>query len=186
MSNFLNNSDFITVPLNIDFALEELKDLKENGFHTIPKIHWWLLKYNDLYKYCKENWNNGSCFGELACSHTLGSEEDKFRDFYESLEEVADLHKKEAYFKEQMQVLEKVRDHSLALMKWLLHNEKLGVEDFLIFWIEWLEEDNVVNPNITNFPNIEMKILAKEFESTIQFLEVFNELYWTSGLCKEN
>lgn len=170
----------------IQTSITELRDLAEDGVHSINKINWWLLKHYELYKCCKENWNNCSCFGELPCSHTMGSDEDKFRDFYKSLEEIADMHKKETYFREQMQVFEKVRDDAPELTKWLLQNEKLGVEDFLIFWIEWLEEDNLVNPNIKKFPNIEVKISAKEFESTIQFMEVFNELYWTSGLCKEN
>lgn len=170
----------------INTSITELKSLRTNEIYSIARINWWLLKYYELYKYCKENWNNCSCFGELPCSHTMGSDMDKFRDFYESLEEVADLHKKEPYFQEQMQVFDKIRDESLAHMKWLLQNEKLGVEDFLIFWIEWLEEEDVVNPGINLFTNIEVKFSAKEFESTIQFLEVFNELYWTSGLCKEN
>jgi len=107
-------------------------------------------------------------------------------DFYEDLEEVTELHKKENYFKEQMEKLEVVRDDYPALMQWLQQNEKLGTEDFIIFWVEWLEEDDIVNPGINIFPNVEVKILAKEFGSTIQFLEVFNELYWASGLCKEN
>ncbi|MBK5192655.1 MAG: hypothetical protein JJE07_05480 [Flavobacteriaceae bacterium] len=170
----------------IHSSLEELKNLQEDRFYTISKIHWWLLKYDILYKYCKKNWNNGSCFDELPCSHTLKSNENAFVDFYEDLEEVTELHKKESYFKEQMEGLEMVRDDNPAFMQWLRQNEKLGTEYFIIFWTEWLEEDDIVNPGINIFPNVEVKILAKEFGNTIQFLEVFNELYWAPGLCKEN
>tara|TARA_R100000935_G_scaffold10692_1_gene21351 strand:- start:1822 stop:2340 length:519 start_codon:yes stop_codon:yes gene_type:complete len=171
--------------MSIQSSITEFRDLAKKKSYTIAKINWWLLKYYDLYKYCKDNWNTCSCFRELPCSHTMGSEENKFVDFYKSLEKVADLHKKEPYFLEQLQLFEKVRDDPSALIKWLLHNEKLGAEDFLIFWIEWMEEEDLVNPGINFFPNIEVKILVKEFESTIQFMEVFNELYWTSDIVKE-
>lgn len=170
----------------IQDSITDLRDLAEEGVHTIPKINWWLLKHYELYKYCKENWNNGSCFGEFPCNHTMGSDMDNFRHFYDDLEEVVDLHNNEPYFREQMQVFEKVRDDAPELTKWLLQNETLGGEDFVIFWIEWLEEENVVNPGINLFPNIKVKFSAKEFESTIHFLEVFNELYWTSGLCEDD
>lgn len=163
MLSFHSNSEFITNRQNIHFALEELKNFKEDGFLTIPKINRWLLKYYGLYKYCKENWNNCSCVGELPCNHTLGSEEDKFRDFHESLEKVADLHKKEPYFQEQMLVFDTVCNDSQSLMQWLLHNEKLGVDDFLIFWIEWLEEDHTVKPFILDWSEIDMKFSAEEW-----------------------
>ncbi len=178
--NFPSYSSFHSKEIHSSIA--ELKDLNEQGFYTIPKVNWWLLKYSDLYKYCKENWNNGSCFGELPCSHTMGSEEDKFRYFYENLEEVVDLHKKEPYFREQMEKLKMVRDNYPSLMQWLRQNEKLGVEDFLIFWIEWLGEDGIVDPYIREFKKINIRFRSKEFENTINFLEQFNDLYWKSEL----
>lgn len=163
----------------IEEAREILQSLKIDNFYTVPKVTWWLLKYYDLYKYCKENWNNCSCFGELPCSHTLGSEENKFLDFYKSLEKVADLHKKEPYFREQLQLFEKVRNDSSALMKWLLHNAKLGSEEFLIFWVEWLEEEqNIVDPAINNWKNIKIIFREEEWKHTIKFLKVFNDLFW--------
>ena len=190
MANFMQSLIFMLynqIDLQIQESINNFKSLSLKGIHTIVKINWWLLKYYDLYKYCNENWNNGSCFGELACSHTIGSEMDKFRDFYESLEEVANLHKKETYFREQMQILEIVRNDSPALMKWMLQNEKLGVEDFLIFWIEWYEEERkVLDPNINNWEKQKILFKADEWKYTIKFLKVFNELYWTSEICKEN
>jgi hypothetical protein len=186
MSKIFNSTDHNYIIQEIQFSLEELKNLREDRIHNMSMINWWLLKYYNLYKYCRENWNKGSCFGELACSHTMGSELDKFRNFYESLDDVTELHKKEPYLYGQMKVYEEVQHDSLALNKWLLQNEKYGTEDFLIFWIEWLEEDDIVNPNISYFSNVEVKVLAKEFKSTIQFLEIFNDLYWTSEICKSD
>ena len=67
-------------------------------------------------------------------------------------------------------------------MQWLRQNEKLGIEDFLIFWIEWLGEDGIVDPYISEWKGLKIRFRAKEFENTINFLEQFNDLYWKSEL----
>ena len=56
------------------------------------------------------------------------------------------------YFQEELSVFENVRDDHLALMQWLKKNETLESWAFLLFWMEWLEEEKaVVNPYITNW-----------------------------------
>lgn len=85
-----------------------------------------------------------------------------------------------------MAVLEHIREDHPALMQWLKKNEKPGTEDFLIFWTEWLEEDDtIVKPWILKEKDLGIKFRAEEWKNTIKFLEEFNEIYWTSEACPE-
>ncbi|MDX1718715.1 MAG: hypothetical protein R3353_01015 [Salegentibacter mishustinae] len=160
-------------------ALLELENLEKDGFYNIPNITWWMLSFEDLAQYCRENWMNDSCFGDLPYSCVLDSPENKFRGLHEDLKEVIELHEYESYFKKELVELKVVRDDYPALMQWLKKNEKLGTEDFILFWIEWLEEDHsYVKPFIPELEKHDIRFKAEEWENTIRFCEVFNELYY--------
>lgn len=164
-------------------ALEELEYLQKDSFYNVPKITWWILKYEELYEYCYENRHTGSCFEGMGCSCAWKSPESKFSNLYSGLDEVVDLYKHEKYFEQEVEVLEMVRKDYPALMQWLRKNEKLGSEDFLLFWIEWLEEENTVKPFILGWKDLDIKFRSEEWKNTIKFLEEFNDLYWNSEVC---
>ncbi|WP_037320631.1 hypothetical protein [Salegentibacter sp. Hel_I_6] len=159
-------------------ALLELENLEKDGFYNIPKITWWILTFEDLAQYCRENWMNDSCFGDLPCSCVLDSPESKFKDLHSSLNEVIQLHEYESYFAKEVATLENVRNDHPALMQWLKKNEKLGTEDFFLFWIEWYEDElEKVKPFVLNKQGLDIKFKAGEWQNTINFLEAFNEFY---------
>lgn len=165
-------------------AFENLKSLKKDGFINVPKLTWWVLRYEELYKYCHENRHNGSCFEGMSCACTDKTQESRFSMFYPSIEEIVELYQYEEYFKQEMTVLENVRDDYPALMQWLKKNEKLGTDDFILFWIEWYEEEEeIVKPFILKEQDLNIKFKAVEWQYTIKFLEEFNELYYGSDMC---
>ena len=168
----------------IEEAIEHLVLLKKDGFLSIPHLHWWLRTYKELYQYCKANWKNGSCFGELPDSYNLKGELSRFNDLYSALEKITDLYKYEKILKEEIRMLPTVLNDHPALIEWLKKNEKLGTDDFLMFWTEWLEEDNTLKPFILGWRKLNLKFKAEEWKHTINFLEEFNELYWDSDVCK--
>ncbi len=168
----------------IEEAIEVLDGLNKDGFYNVPKITWWILKYENLYDYSYNHRHVNSCFDGMSCCCTDKNPESKFSSLYSSLEEVVDLYKHEKYFWEELGVLENVRDDPPALMQWLKKNEKLGTEDYLLFWIDWLEEEDIVNPLIPHWQD-EFKFKTEEWKNTIRFCEVFNEIYWTSDACPE-
>lgn len=171
----------------IEVALKELGNLKKDSFYSVPKITWWILTYVELYKYSHDHRHVSSCIEGMGCSCSWDSPESKFSDLYSGLKEVVDLFQHEKYFREELSVLEKVRDDYTALMQWLKKNEKLGTEEFFLFWIEWYEGDNeIVKPFLMGWGDLEIKFKAEEWQNTIRFCEVFNELYWTSDACIKN
>ncbi len=170
----------------IEEAFEVLEDLKKEGFYNVPKITWWILKYEDLYDYSYNHRHVNSCFDGMSCCCTDKNPEMRFSSLYSSLEEVTDLHRHEKYFKEELSIFENLKDDYPALQQWLKKNETLGSRDFLLFWLEWLEEEKgIVNPFIMHWQD-EFIFKAEEWKNTIRFCEVFNEIYWTSDACPEN
>lgn len=165
-------------------ALLELENSEKDGFYNVPRITWWTLTFEDLAQYCRENWLDGSCFGDLPCSCVLNSPENKFRDLHDDLNEAIELHEYESYFEKELAELEIVRDDYPALLQWLKKNEKLGADTFLLFWIDWLDEDNrFINPQVSGWEGRDLKFRPEEWKNSIQFCEAFNELYWNSDAC---
>lgn len=165
-------------------AWELLQSFKKDGFYTVPKITWWVLNYKELATYTYEKRHEDSCYEGLSCPCSWDSPENRFHTLYATLQEVVDFHQYENYFGEELEVLDKVRDDYRALMQWLKKNEKLGAEDFLLFWIDWVDEEKTrVDPLITSEKDLGIKFQTEEWKNTIRFLEEFNELYWESEVC---
>lgn len=170
----------------IEEAIETLQSLQKNGLYNIPKITWWLLHYEDLFQYSYKHRHVGSCIDGMGCACCWDQPESLFSDLYPTLQEIADLHHFESYFKQELSILENIRHDHPALMQWLKKNEKLGTEDFLMFWIdEWYnEEKDTIEPFLSStWQHLKIKFKAAEWQDTIKFLEAFNELYWTSDAC---
>ena len=171
----------------IEEAFELFGTLSKDGFYNVPKLTWWILKYEELYEYSYNHRHVGSCIDGMGCSCSWDSPESRFSELYSGVKEVVDLHQHEQYFKQELAVLENVRHDHPALMQWLKKNETLGSWDFLMFWIEeWYdEEEKTVTPYLFNLRDRNLKFKAEEWQNTIRFCEEFNELYWTSDACPE-
>lgn len=158
----------------IEEALELLQSFQKDGFYTIPKIGWWLLKYYVLYKDCKENWNNCSCFGELPCSHTFNSEENKFIDFYQELDEISQLHKLNSECGEEILKLQEFKKERKLINAWLRKNEELYNNLLIEFWLDTEIIDNHILLYFSNYKDLEIKIDQTEFKDVIDFLELYS------------
>ena len=171
----------------IEEAFEVLKGLKKNGFHNVPKITWWILKYEELYHYSYNHRHVNSCIEGMGCCCPDKNPEMRFSSLYSSLEEIVDLHSYEKYFKEELSVFENAKNDYTAHMQWLKRNETLGTEDFLMFWIEeWYnKEKQTVTPYLYALQDLDVKFKAEEWKNTIRFCEKFNEIYWTSDASPE-
>lgn len=168
----------------IEEAFEVFKGLKKDDFYNIPKITWWILKYEELYEYSHNHRHVGSCIDGMGCACCWDAPESRFSSLYSSLQDVVELYKHEKYFKEENVIFDQVKDDHPALMQWLKKNEALGSEEFLLFWMEWYREDrNDVRPYIMSWPIHDIQFKGEEWKNTIRFCEVFNELYWTSDVC---
>lgn len=159
---------------SISAWISDLKSIRSTELYTIAKINWWLLKHYDLNKYCKENWNNCSCFGELPCSHTLNSEENNFIDFYRELDEVSELHKLNRECGIEIFELLEFKGERELITDWMKKNEELYHKLLIEFWIDIEIIDNQILLYFSNYKNLEIKIDQTEFKDVIDFLELYS------------
>ena len=175
---------------NIAQPFLEIEKLKEDFLISMPKVEWWLLKYSSIYKDIEKSESEKHLFeledGSVVRLPPLGetNKNERLICLYQALEEIADFHKYENYFKTQMTELENVKNDKVGLNKWLLRNEKLGSEKFVCFLIDYLdydEDDKVEHLKVYVYQAKELDIFIDkaDFKNTVAFLENYNDLYWT-------
>lgn len=168
---------------------DTVSDLNNNEINftlRINRINSWLKNKSNLYTFCKINWNNNnSLFSELPDCNTLNSDELKFKNLYESIKEISDLHKLETYCKSEVLNFETIKNVPTEVNQWLAKNEVLGSQTLAGLTIDYLDyEDNPTHLQIPSpdFTDLEVLIDRNEFKYTIQFIQVFNQYYYIQEL----
>jgi hypothetical protein len=162
--------------IKIDRALNELIHLEVDGLYSIAKISWWVMKYEELSIYSYNYRHTDSCLKDMSCGCAWKSYESKFTDLYSNLEDILDLHKYEKYFEAELETFKGLQTDT-SKISWYRKNEKFGNEKFILFWIEWIDEEyNLVDPAINNWENLNIIFSGKEWKHSIKFLQIFNEI----------
>lgn len=176
-----------------DNPLIDFKNLQENGIYSIEKIELLLLEYGDYYKDLKSYWvcSNKECLlkygGFCFCKHK--TDEDIFLKLYEELDELSQYHRKENYFKQELDTYFKVKDDPIELKKLIVRNEFIGADECFMFLIEY--HDYCAHPIhlkiLTNkLLGYEVFVDRDDFKSTIEFLDIFNTLFWEKEIYPES
>lgn len=164
---------------------------------SIAKVEWWLLKYSDFYKRTYDFVHNQHLFttddGSIIRLPPFGkpTDREKFLDLYESLDKISELYRTEKYFEREMVVYQKIKNSQSDLKHWVAKNEELGANKYVCFLIDYLDydkNDEEVNLKIFILESKELEIYIdrQDFKNTIDFLEIFNELYWVQEILPEN
>ncbi|MBK5193967.1 MAG: hypothetical protein JJE07_12325 [Flavobacteriaceae bacterium] len=176
--------------------LLEFQHLGRNDIYSIVKIEWWLLKYSDIQKVTHDLVYSQHLFqeedGTTIRLPPFGkkSEKEKFLDLYEALDSISQFHKNENYFEQQMVLYCQIKRAPSDLKKWVAKNEKLGADNYACFLLDYLdydEEEKVEHLSVfvPSLKEINIFVELQDFKHTINFLEIFNELYWVEEILKE-
>ena len=174
-------------------ALNEFKSFRQDNIYSISKIELWLLKYGDYYKDLKSYWvcSNKGCLlkygGYCFCKHK--AEEDKFLELFEELNKVTQYHRKENYFKQELETYFKVKDDHVKLKSLIARNEYVGADEYFMFLIEHHDYcDNPIHLKVlTNkLLRYEVFVDSNDFKNTIEFLNIFNVLFWEEEIYPES
>lgn len=160
-----------------------------DGICKMPQIEWWLLKHHDKYRQIHEIESKKFWFsidGEnvrLPPSFNKPSRNEKFLNIYDTLNRLSNYHRNENYFKQEIAIYKEINDKPEKVNQWLLKNEKLGSQDYVSFLLDYLDydtEDHVHHLNIFFLEDKDLKVFVEreDFKFTIEFLEIFDELYW--------
>jgi len=171
-----------------------LKDLKGKSL-SITKVEWWLLKYSDFYKKTSDFVYSQHLFkmddGSTVRLPPLGepTDQEKFLDLYKALDTICGFHRNEKYFEQELTEYKKIKDSQSGLKNWIAKNENLGAEKYVCFLVDYLdysENTEHLNVYVHSSKNLEIYIDRQDFRNTIEFLEIFNELYWVQEILAEN
>jgi len=169
--------------------ISELKSLSSDGIFNIDKIEWWLLKYEKLYVKSKQHNQSEHLYKidgkEVRLPDNIGNptDEEKFIDVYERLDNLTKLHRNEDYFKQEMAIYNGIKNEPQKVKHWLNKNEKFGSDDYVCFLTDYLDydtDDKVYHLGVFFLKDEELEVYVDrdDFKYTIEFLEIFNELYW--------
>ena len=158
----------------------------------MSKIEWWLLKHSDLYKknYSQHLFkiDDGSTIQLPSFGKPISKE--KFLDLYKELNIIYDLHRNEKYFEQELTEYHKIKSSQSDLKKWIAKNECLGAEKYGCFLVDYLDykenDDEHLKIYVHSSKEIEIYIDRQDFKNTIDFLEIFNELYWVQEILPES
>lgn len=170
--------------------LKAIKSLADTVPNSINKIEWWLLKYYDHYKishkaeYEKYRFTNHDGSKVRLPRFEKETNNQKFMELYEKLDELSSFHKFEDYFVKQMLDFNKIGSNITKVQDWLEKNEALGKDKFVCFLMDYFDEEDEEN---TGYLKISLKLEkayniyvdSADFKNTVEFLKTFNELYWT-------
>lgn len=173
--------------MNISHAILDFKDLSQNASYTMDRINWWLLKYKSTYEELRELIPDPDCpicqprIYKINCQCHWGSLEESFLNLYETLDMLTVLHAKESYFKKELDDYEKIKNDPSKVLLWINKSECLVEEQFILFFIDYLGEDENCADLCVSFltrNNPDIHVQRSNFYNTIKFLDIFNELYW--------
>ena len=192
--------NFYPKPQNINQPFKDLDLNLDGSFLELVKPKWWLIKFEDLYQVTYDyhfnqylyKEDNGTVIRLPPCMET--TKDQKFINIYEELNQVIELHKNENYFKEQISNYHKIKDSKSVLKNWVVKNEQLVDSEYVSFGLDFLQySDDIIGHPVEHLKvsfiySKETEILIKSdyFKYTIEFLEIFNELFWVQEIYPES
>lgn len=158
--------------------ITELRKLVDTRFISLPKIEWWLMKYESDYQYVI------SVIDAIPSDYKFPSFGERYafefqlKDLYELLEEVLTCYKDEAYFKIQLTTYQEISSNAMALSSWLETHKLTPSKEQSKF--KWLFADNreVTGYNLKlNLPiglDFTMVVNPLDFHYSIKFLDIID------------
>ena len=174
-------------------ALKKFKSLQENNLFSIAKVEWWLLKYETYHKDLKSYWYcpNKGCIQRIIkyCSCENKHDEYLFLELFKELDKLSKYYRKEGYFEQEMDTYHKIKDDQVKLKDLVIRNESIGVDGYIEFLIYYLDYcSNTVHLKVLDdtLLGYEVFVDRRDFINTIEFLDIFNKLFWEDEIFPES
>ena len=176
--------------IEITNSITEFQAMGEDNVFPIDKINWWLLKNEDLYRYCKANWNKGSVFGDLPDLNTFTSLPYKFFKFWQDINVIAEEAKCEPICNQALGQYQLIKDDAVELKAWMVKNYTLGTKTLMTFMLDHLDyegcqEDSILIVFNSTFEELEIFADRKYFLAIIEFVELYHDLFFVQALYPE-
>jgi hypothetical protein len=184
--------------------------------YSILEIENWFNESWQKYNWIADWWRCKYCSfrrRKLPCICSEPDEQWQFLKLYEAIDAVLRMHRKEAYFKEELIEFYNCKDAIIDLKIWTAKNEKLGIVDCSRFIIKFLgsNTENSKKDALRFFGNspielstinhvrkelgrggdktkldYEVFIYRKHFKYMLEFITVFEEVFWKQEILPES
>lgn len=151
---------------------------------SIAFVNWWLMKHTGLKDQSIVDLTN-SCCGNKPCINMVADCEfpivHYFKDCFNRLDELTQIHKYEEYFKKELLYYKNFDGDNTKVEAWVKKSEAIVNENFGLFslkYLDYAEKPNHLKINLPENYGLEFSVTRNEFNYTIEFLELFNELYY--------
>jgi hypothetical protein len=116
------------------------------------------------------------------------AQDDEFLYLYKALHTLSELHRNEEYFENQLNDYSKIKNSPSDIKDWVSKNEDLGANKYVCFLIDYLDHDEEehLNVYIPDSKKLDIYIDHKDFKNTIEFLKIFDELFWVQEILPES
>lgn len=158
----------------------------------MDKIYWWLLKYQETYVFLNEE-EQSKYVTELKDSSAVRlppfqktNEDQVFLCIYEALDVLSDFHRNEEYFRKELMRYKSISEVDiLSLKNWIADNEKIGANDYACFLLDYLDYSDTpehLSIFLLHAKDLNFYVNKEDFKNTLNFLEVFQDLYWNQDI----
>lgn len=154
----------------------DVEVLLEDEYLYLPKIEWWLLKYESAYQ------DVISSIEAIPSDYTFPRIGDRYasefmlKDLYELLEGVSVCYRNEAYFNNQLELYDEVSNNVTELNSWLDIHKLIVPKEQSIFMGLFADIRGVKGYNYElRLPlglDFTMKVNPIDFQSTLRFLDI--------------
>ncbi|WP_026777258.1 hypothetical protein [Polaribacter sp. Hel_I_88] len=184
--------------------------------YNISEVETWFDENWQKYNWVADLWRCKYCSNrrrKLPCICKEPDEQWKFLKLYEAIDELLRFHRKETYFKNELIEYNEAKYSDINLKIWAAKNEKIGTDGCVSFSSKYLKEGKdcdktrsirvygsselelfVVNKireqagrggNKTKL-DFEVFIQKQDFKYTIEFIKVFDDVFWVQEILPES
>lgn len=175
--------NFYPEPNDVITPINDYLSILDGNYLDLVKLEWWLIKYEDLYEQAYNFYFKNHLYrtdeGEIIRlpNSTKPNKFTKLIDLFDFLNQISKVHKKEEYFKYQIEVYYKICDSKTKTKQWLIENELVGNMDK--FYLN-LNEDSFYKPDKFGRININGNCTQKpifvqkeKFKYAFEFFNIF-------------
>lgn len=174
-------------------ALSAFENLQHHSVFTFEKLEQWLLNFEADYKDLKYNWH---C-PKLGCSHkftghcTCVNPDDiaLFLNLYRQLLEFSLYQNLEDYARSELERYQQVKNNTEKMKQWVIKNESIAVHDcfeFLMNYYSYHENPQHLLVADKELLGYQVFVETMAFRNLIQFLQLFDELFWIQKIYPES
>ncbi|MCW2120604.1 hypothetical protein [Flavobacterium sp. 7A] len=167
-------------------AINDLSELKNDGYLSFEKIEFWLLKYSSLFNKSKQKLSCSHLEFKIPCLCWNRQIDCLFFDIYVELEKLSYLKKCDFYLEKELEYYHNIKQDQIKVQEWIFKHEKIGIEEFICYDNYMLRDKMEITLNngkaLNKYIPFTIRMKMDNFKNISQFSTIFNRLFFTEKI----